>query len=111
MKTTMQGSLITTFRCNAHCNMCNIWKCPTKAEEEIDYIKRDCLIVAQGLKFMFEQGLNKMTISSCALNNFKETLGGNNKFRALFPVLDVKDDKFIRESYKNGRFIFSSRKK
>ena len=51
---------------------------------------------------MFEQGLNKMTISSCALNNFKETLGGNNKFRALFPVLDVKDDKFIRESYKGG---------
>ena len=71
-------------------------------EEEIDYIKRDCLIVAQGLKFMFEQGLNKMTISSCALNNFKETLGGNNKFRALFPILDIKDDKFIRESYKGG---------
>lgn len=37
MKTTMQGSLITTFRCNAHCNMCNIWKCPTSPEEEIDY--------------------------------------------------------------------------
>jgi MoaA/NifB/PqqE/SkfB family radical SAM enzyme len=37
MKTTMQGSLITTFRCNAHCNMCNIWKCPTRPEEEIDY--------------------------------------------------------------------------
>ena len=37
MKTTMQGSLITTFRCNARCNMCNIWKCPTRPEEEIDY--------------------------------------------------------------------------
>ncbi len=37
MKTTMQGSLITTFRCNAHCNMCNIWKCPTRPEEEINY--------------------------------------------------------------------------
>ena len=35
VKTTMQGSLITTFRCNAHCNMCNIWQCPTKPEEEI----------------------------------------------------------------------------
>lgn len=35
IKTTMQGSIITTFRCNAHCNMCNIWKCPTKPEEEI----------------------------------------------------------------------------
>ena len=36
MKTTMQGSVITTFRCNAHCNMCNIWKCPTRPDEEID---------------------------------------------------------------------------
>ena len=35
VKTTMQGSLITTFRCNAHCNMCNIWQSPTKQEEEI----------------------------------------------------------------------------
>ncbi len=33
----MQGSLITTFRCNAKCNMCNIWQHPTKPEEEIDY--------------------------------------------------------------------------
>ena len=37
MQTTMQGSLITTFRCNAHCNMCNIWECPTKPEDEISY--------------------------------------------------------------------------
>ena len=36
VKTTMQGSLITTFRCNAKCNMCNIWQCPTRPEEEID---------------------------------------------------------------------------
>lgn len=36
MKNTIQASLITTFRCNAKCNMCNIWKYPTKEEEEID---------------------------------------------------------------------------
>ncbi|WP_165247714.1 radical SAM protein [Adlercreutzia sp. ZJ141] len=36
MATTVQGSLITTFRCNAKCNMCNIWKCPTTPTEEID---------------------------------------------------------------------------
>ena len=35
-KNIVQGSLITTFRCNAKCNMCNIWKCPTRPEEEID---------------------------------------------------------------------------
>jgi MoaA/NifB/PqqE/SkfB family radical SAM enzyme len=32
----MQGSFITTFRCNAKCNMCDIWKFPTRPEEELD---------------------------------------------------------------------------
>ena len=32
---TTQGSLITTYRCNAKCNMCNIWQHPTKEHEEI----------------------------------------------------------------------------
>ncbi len=36
MKNIVQGSLITTFRCNAKCNMCNIWKHQTCQEEEID---------------------------------------------------------------------------
>ena len=36
MKNVIQGSLITTFRCNAQCNMCNIWKFQTSPSEEID---------------------------------------------------------------------------
>ncbi len=36
MKNVIQGSLITTFRCNAQCNMCNIWKFQTSPTEEID---------------------------------------------------------------------------
>lgn len=42
MAATIQGSLITTFRCNAKCNMCNIWKNPTSIEEEIspEYYKK-----------------------------------------------------------------------
>ena len=36
MKNIVQGSLITTFRCNAKCNMCNIWKHQTHPDEEID---------------------------------------------------------------------------
>jgi MoaA/NifB/PqqE/SkfB family radical SAM enzyme len=35
MKNIVQGSLITTFRCNAKCGMCDIYKHPTKKEEEI----------------------------------------------------------------------------
>ncbi|MDE6049516.1 MAG: radical SAM protein [Paramuribaculum sp.] len=34
---TVQCSVITTFRCNARCNMCNIWQFPTRPEEEIDF--------------------------------------------------------------------------
>lgn len=29
------ASIITTYRCNAKCHMCNIWQHPTKKEEEI----------------------------------------------------------------------------
>jgi len=36
MKNIVQGSVITTFRCNAKCHMCNIWKHPTLPSEEIE---------------------------------------------------------------------------
>ena len=35
MKTKLHGSVIITYRCNARCNMCEVWKNPTKASEEI----------------------------------------------------------------------------
>jgi MoaA/NifB/PqqE/SkfB family radical SAM enzyme len=30
----MECSVITTYRCNAHCRMCNSWKFPSKSSEE-----------------------------------------------------------------------------
>ena len=32
----MECAVITTYRCNARCKMCDIWKHPTKPEEEFD---------------------------------------------------------------------------
>lgn len=32
----MNGCVITTFRCNAKCHMCNIWQSPTAPSEELD---------------------------------------------------------------------------
>jgi Fe-coproporphyrin III synthase len=32
----MECAVITTYRCNAKCNMCNIWEFPTSREEEFD---------------------------------------------------------------------------
>lgn len=34
-KKTLYGTVIVTYRCNAHCNMCDCWKDPTKQSEEI----------------------------------------------------------------------------
>jgi len=36
MKNVVQASIITTFRCNAKCHMCNIWQHPTKPAEELE---------------------------------------------------------------------------
>lgn len=38
----MNGCVITTFRCNARCHMCDIWASPTKASEELEpkYLER-----------------------------------------------------------------------
>jgi MoaA/NifB/PqqE/SkfB family radical SAM enzyme len=32
----MEGILVSTFRCNAKCHMCNVWMYPTKPQEELD---------------------------------------------------------------------------
>ncbi|OGF68131.1 MAG: radical SAM protein, partial [Candidatus Fischerbacteria bacterium RBG_13_37_8] len=36
MKNIVQASLITTYRCNARCGMCEIWKYPTDPKDELD---------------------------------------------------------------------------
>ena len=71
-------------------------------DEEKDYILRDCQIVCECLKAMFEQGLEKMTIASNALTHYQQLLGGRNKFRGLYPKLSKETDDFIRKSYKGG---------
>ena len=35
MKNKLHGSIILTYRCNAKCNMCDVWHYPTKPAEEI----------------------------------------------------------------------------
>lgn len=80
-------------------------------ENEKDYIIKDCQIVAESLKYMFNQNLTKMTIASNALNHFKTTVGGNKDFRRLFPIISKPDDDFIRKSYKGGYTYVDTRRK
>lgn len=35
MKVKLHGSIIVTYRCNAKCNMCDVWHYPSKSSEEI----------------------------------------------------------------------------
>lgn len=66
---------------------------------EMNYLRNDVEIMARALQFIFGMGLDKMTIASDALNNFKE---GCDKFRGCFPVVDEETDMKVRHSYKGG---------
>lgn len=66
---------------------------------EIDYIKNDVTIMAKALKIMYDEGLDRLTIGSCALNNFKD---GTRDFNTLFPELPTDIHNAIKNSYKGG---------
>lgn len=69
-------------------------------EHEKNYISNDVEIVARAVKIFYDQGLNKMTIGSCALSEYKKIIG-ENKFKIYFPHSTAYDHD-IRESYKGG---------
>ena len=68
-------------------------------EEEKDYIIHDVVIVAKALKFMFEHGMNKMTVGACALDRYKQLIG-KRTFKRWFPLPEYHDD--VKQSYRGG---------
>lgn len=79
---------------------------------EKEYIANDVLVVKEALEYMYDRGMNKMTIGSCALEKYIESVS-RETFNAYFPKLNeiVIDqdiygsenaDKYIRKSYKGG---------
>lgn len=67
--------------------------------EEIEYIKNDVKIVAYAINYFHEQGLNKMTIGSCALEEYKKLIEKKN-FKRFYPPPQYDAD--VRQSYKGG---------
>ena len=67
--------------------------------EEVDYIRNDVEIMARALNIMFDLGLTKMTIGSCALHNYKTMV---RNFNDYYPLLPIELDTDIRKSYKGG---------
>lgn len=70
--------------------------------EELDYIRRDVQIVALALQRFQDEGETAMTSASNAMRYYKNLLGGNDRFRKVYPVLDKPVDDFIRKSYRGG---------
>ena len=65
------------------------------SEEEKEYIKHDVQIVAYAIEYFHKQGLNKMTIGSCALSEYKKIISKKN-FKRYFPI--PKYDEDVRQS-------------
>lgn len=68
-------------------------------DEEKEYIKNDVQIVAHGINYFHSKGLNRMTIGSCALNEYKNIIS-KKVFKRLFPAPTYHYD--IKQAYKGG---------
>lgn len=79
----------------------NLPKGTPLTEHEKDYVKADVIIVAKALKFMFDSGMDKMTIGACALKEYKELIGKDN-FKRWFPEPTLAYDLDVRQSYRGG---------
>lgn len=78
-------------------------------ESEEKYIKNDVLIMMEALAKIEPLGmLEKLTIGSHCMRDFKERLGngnfksGNDIFELLFPALSYELDSVLRKSYHGG---------
>lgn len=68
--------------------------------DELEYLKTDCDILALGLREINLLGLNKMTTASNAMAYYKKMIGDD--WDKLYPQLTVTVDRDIRKSYKGG---------
>ena len=71
-------------------------------DEELAYLENDVAIVAKAMRAYLDQKLTKMTAGSNALYDYKQILGGHKAFRNVFPLLEQKEDEFIRKAYRGG---------
>jgi len=75
---------------------------------ELDYLYRDCRIIAEALKIRNEEGLTKLTIGSDAMNGYVETIT-KRKYAKIFPIMNPAMDNELRKAYKGG-YVYVSEK-
>lgn len=70
-------------------------------DEERDYIRRDVEIVARALDKSISEGMEKMTVASDSMTEYKRVIGSPS-FKSWFPEIAVECDDVIRRSYRGG---------
>lgn len=70
-------------------------------EQELDYLKRDVIIVGQAMKITIDEGMKKLTVGSDAISEYK-SLKTQKWFEKMFPVLNHDMDAEIRKAYRGG---------
>lgn len=70
-------------------------------DDERDYLRRDVSIIANAIKLTLEQGMEKLTVASDSLAEFKHLFGYKN-FQRVFPTLPMAMDAEIRKAYRGG---------
>lgn len=81
---------------------------PTR--DEMEYLFNDVLILCQALKTQLDTGMNKLTVGSDALTEYKKILG-KKLYDKWFPVLPESMDTEIRRAYRGGFVIADTRTK
>lgn len=70
-------------------------------KEEIEYCHNDTEILADIMKFYYDNGMTAITNASDAMKKYKEIIG-EKAYQHYFPIIDKEIDDFIRRSYKGG---------
>ena len=68
-------------------------------EHEKEYLIHDIQIVCHAIEYFYSQGLNKMTIGACALNEYKNIIT-KRSFDKCFPTPKYHED--VKQSYRGG---------
>lgn len=77
--------------------------------EEMDYLRRDVQVVANALSIVRENGDERITAASNALQWYRDSIGGKKAFKHVFPPLEPEQDAFIRKAYRGG-FTYADRR-
>ena len=79
----------------------------TITPEQMEYIKNDVLVLREAMKFMFDNGHDRLTIGACCKQEYLNIIGEDNAKKWFPSVADmefdgVNVDSYIRKAYKGG---------